>query len=118
MKPINCLCAYLLLPVALSGCALPAYNPPTSFLGDSAPVSAATETRVLGPDTRTVNVTGGDTVKFVSNGKEFAWVFNVASNVRSFNLQRIAPPGVLNHPVIVYVAPDPRYIGGGDRSDK
>lgn len=118
MKPATSLSASLLLSAALSGCTLPTYAPPISFLGDPAPAEAATETRVLGPDTRAVNVTGGDTVKFVSGSKEFAWVFNVASNVRAFDLQRIAPPGVLDHPVMVYVAPDPRYIGGGDRGDK
>jgi hypothetical protein len=59
-----------------------------------------------------VNVTGGDTVRFIEGDRSFAWTFNVASNISSFELNLVAPPGALDHPVQVYVAPDPRYIGG------
>jgi hypothetical protein len=97
----------------LSGCALPTAEPPIDFLGDPASPTAATRTIVIKPDTRWVNVTGGETVRFVVGDKTFSWTFNVARNVLSFDLRRIAPPGILDHPVKVYVAPDPRYIGGG-----
>jgi hypothetical protein len=97
----------------LSGCSLPTAEPPLAFLGDPAPPAAAMRTVVITPDTKSVNVTGGETVRFVIGDKSFAWTFNVASSVFSFDLNRIAPPGVLDHPVKIYVAPDPRYIGGG-----
>lgn len=97
----------------LSGCALPTAEPPLEFLGNAAPPAEATRTIVITPDTRWVNVTGGETVTFIVGDKSFAWTFNVASNVFTFDLNRIAPPGVLDRPVKVYVAPDPRYIGGG-----
>lgn len=100
----------------LAACASPS---PAAFIGDPAPVSAATQTIVIQPDTRWVNVTGGDIVKFVANGKEFAWSFNVGSGTSVFELNRVAPPGTLDHKVTAYVAPDPKYIGGdGGRGDK
>lgn len=96
----------------LSGCALSPREPPVSFLGDPASPAEATRTIVIKPDTRWVNVTGGETVKFVAGDKSFAWTFNVASSVLSFDLNRVAPPGFLDHPVKAYLAPDPRYLGG------
>ena len=98
----------------LSACAYQPAERPISFLGDPAPVNMATATIVIHPNTKWVNVTGGDTVKFVTGDKAFAWAFNVATSVRSFDLSRVAPPGMLDHSVIAYVSPDPKYIGGGD----
>lgn len=96
----------------LSACAHRNIEHPVSFLGDPAPVAIATETIVIRPDTKWVNVTGGDTIRFVVGDKDFAWAFNVAGSVMSFDLNRVAPPGVLDHRVVAYIAPDPRYIGG------
>jgi hypothetical protein len=110
MKRLSILLAVIAL---LSGCSLPTVEPPLAFLGDPASPAEATRTIVITPDTKWVNVTGGETVRFVVGDKSFAWKFNVASSVFSFDLNRIAPPGMLDHPVKVYVAPDPRYIGGG-----
>lgn len=98
----------------LSACALQAPQWPVSFLGDPAPLSAATKSIAIGPDTKWVNVTGGETIRFDAGGRSFAWVFNVARGVHSFDLNQVAPPGMLDHRVTAYVAPDPRYIGGGD----
>lgn len=105
--------------VLLCACAYQYAEPPIAFLGDSAPLTAATKTIVIRPDSKWVNVTGGDTVKFVVGDKAFAWAFNVASSVRSFDLRRVAPSGMLDHQVQAYVAPDPRYIGadGKDRNE-
>ncbi|HEY0845867.1 MAG TPA: CzcE family metal-binding protein [Noviherbaspirillum sp.] len=103
--------------VLLSACSTFGTEPPVSFLGDPAPVSAATGNIVIGPDTTWVNVTGGDTIRFEVDGKSFAWTFNVARGISRFDLSRVAPPGVLNRRVDAYVAPDPRYIGG-DSEDR
>lgn len=100
------------LVVLLCACAYRYAEPPIAFLGDAAPLAAATKTMAIRPDTKWVNVTGGDTVKFVVGDKAFAWAFNVASTVRSFDLRRVAPTGMLDHQVEAYVAPDPRYLGG------
>lgn len=105
--------------VALSAATLSSFaaTPRIDLLGDPAPATAATRTIAITPDTRYVNVTGGDIVNFVVGDKSFAWVFNVGANVSSFDLKRVAPPGVLNKTVMAYVAPDPRYIGGGGDKD-
>lgn len=101
----------------LSACAHFNAEPPSRLLGDPAPDTAATQTIEIRPDTKWVNVTGGDIVKFVVGNKTFAWAFNVGIGVSRFDLSRVAPPGVLDHPVFVYLAPDPKYMGGGDEGD-
>jgi hypothetical protein len=90
-----------------------AATPRIDLLGDPASPSAATRTIVIKPDTRYVNVTGGDIVKFVSGDKTFAWNFDGGENVGSFALNEIAPPGTLDHRIMAYVTPNPRYMGGG-----
>lgn len=102
--------------LVFSAAALPALavTPRIDLLGDPAAPAAATRTIVITPDTRYINVTGGDVVKFVAGDKTFAWSFDVGSAVNSFDLNRVAPPGALGRTVKVYVAPDPRYLGGGD----
>ncbi len=102
----------------LGACAGRPPERPIALLGDPAPPEAATQTIVITPDTKWVNVTGGDIVKFVVGDKSFAWTFNVARGVGMFELNRVAPPGMLDHRVEAYVAPDPRYLGGdGDDRD-
>jgi hypothetical protein len=78
--------------------------------GQPAPAAAADRTIVITPATRHVNVEGGQTVNFIVDGKQFAWSFNVARTVHSFDLNEVAPPGVFNHVVRAYVTPDPKYI--------
>jgi hypothetical protein len=79
--------------------------------GDAAPSSAANYIIVIRPDTRHVHVQGGDTVNFVVGEKQFAWTFNVAATVWAFDLNEVAPPGVLDHTVRAHVTPDPKYLG-------
>ncbi|HEY8608193.1 MAG TPA: CzcE family metal-binding protein [Noviherbaspirillum sp.] len=111
MKTLSaCLIAFGLL----TGCAYRPAEVPVSLLGQPIPVTAAQKTIVIHPDTRSVRVTGGDMVRFVVGDKSFSWAFNVAAGVQSVDLDRVAPPGTLDHPVVAYVAPDPRYMGGGD----
>ncbi len=101
--------AILIVAVALGACATR-----TSYVdlyGQAVPVSGVERTIVITPDTRHVNVEGGETVRFVSGSKQFAWTFNVARTVHSFDLNEVAPPGMLDHVVRAYVTPDPKYIG-------
>ena len=83
------------------------------LLGDPAPVSAATRTIVIAPNTKYVNVTGGDIIKFVVGDKSFAWNFD--GRYSAFELNLTAPRGMLDHKVIAYVAPNPLYIDDGSR---
>lgn len=93
----------------VAGCAT--RNDPIDLYGYPQPPSAYGREIVITPDTRHVNVTGGETIRFIVGDKIFAWNFFVARTVSNFDLNAVAPPGVLDHPVRVYVAPDPRYIG-------
>lgn len=102
-----------ILAIALSACAPIDYRTRPDLLGDPAPISAATRTIVITPHTKYVNVTGGDTVKFVVGDKSFAWNFDAGEYAPAFDLNLTAPPGVLDHTVIAYVAPNPLYIGDG-----
>jgi hypothetical protein len=103
--------------LVLSGCANLMQEPeqPVELLGNPAAVGTGIKTIVITPQTKHVNVIGGEVVDFKVGNKAFAWHFLVASTVSKFDLQRVAPPGMLDHSVIAYVEPDPRYCcnGGG-----
>ena len=80
------------------------------LLGDrvAAPIGRPVQ---IGSGTRYVNVEGGEIIRFDVDGKSFSWSFSGPLTVTSFNLMRIAPPGLLDHEVIVYIAPNPNYSG-------
>lgn len=101
----------LLIPAMLSACTDPFAEPPIALLGDSISPTAAERTIEIFPETKWVNVVGGENIKFVVGDQSFGWAFNVASSVSSFDLQRVAPPGILDRPVIAYVETDPKYKG-------
>jgi hypothetical protein len=99
--------------ILLLGAAAPPFAMATDYrylYGDPAPPATASYTIVIKPDTRYVNVQGGDTINFVVGDKQFAWTFNVARTVWAFDLNDVAPPGILDHVVRAYIAPDPKYM--------
>lgn len=53
--------------------------------------------------TKWVNVTHGEVVRFVANGREFTWYFDGVSQPQPFDLSEIAPAGFIDHGVKVYV---------------
>jgi hypothetical protein len=108
MKTKSTVLALTLSVTALSSMAAP----PLDLLGDPAPQGAAERTIAITPDTKYVNVTGGQVVEFDVGGKTFTWDFDGAANVTSFDLNRVAPSGMLDHAVTAYVAPNPLYAGG------
>jgi hypothetical protein len=83
----------------------------TELLGNPAPSNAATRTIVITPATKWVNVEGGEIINFIVGDKSFGWDFYVGFTVSSFDLQLVAPPGILNRRIMAYVSPDPRYSG-------
>lgn len=93
----------------LAGCTSLYSEPPLDLLGNPATVGTGARTLVITPQTKHLNVTGGEIIDFKVGDKAFAWHFFVASTISSFDLRRVAPPGMLDHSVIAYVAPDPRY---------
>lgn len=98
--------------VLLSACAAQRGELPVSFLGSSIPETAAEKTIEIHPETKWVNVDGGETYRFVIGDKAFGWAFDAPFGPSSFDLQRVAPPRLLNRPVTTYVKPDPKYNRG------
>ena len=82
-------------------------NAGTALLGDTASSSMTTRSIAIRPDTRYVNVTGGEVVRFTVGDRGFVWNFN--GRPSSFDLALVAPPGMLDHKVTAYVAPNPLY---------
>jgi hypothetical protein len=91
-----------------------AVSPRADLLGSPVPPHAATRVVNLSQDTRHVNVVAGDTIRFVNGSGEFAWNFNVSPIVQTFDLNQVAPQGVLGHELRVYVAPNPLYSERAD----
>jgi hypothetical protein len=79
------------------------------LLGESAAPHEATRTIAIKPDTTYVNVTGGDLVSFVVGDKIFVWKFDGPPTVWAFDLNKVTPPGLLDHVVTAYIAPNPQY---------
>lgn len=107
MKKIFFIPATFFIAAILSACATRTSF--TDLYGQSAPTSAFEHVIVITPATKYVNVEGGQTIKFVVGEKEFSWTFNVARTVHAFDLNEVAPPGVLDHVVRAYVSRDPKY---------
>ena len=112
MKPLSKRPAFAVLAVLLSACA--AVTPRQDLVGTAVPLESATRTVTITPETRYVNVVGGDVVRFVAGNQAFGWDFNVSPIVTVFALNQVAPQGMLNHEVLVYVTPDPRYYEGSE----
>jgi len=92
----------------LAGCAS---APRVELFGTPAPSAAAQRSIVITPETRWVNVEGGEVVNFIVGDKMFAWDFYVGFTVTHFDLNLVAPPGILQQRVTAYISPDPRYRG-------
>ncbi|MFO1338769.1 MAG: CzcE family metal-binding protein [Burkholderiaceae bacterium] len=98
--------------LALSGAALVLLTsvaaqaaPRADLFGDVDTEADAARTVVIQPDTRFVNVTHGEVVRFVDGDQTFAVRFDGTAN--AFALNALAPAGTLDHPVTAFVAPNP-----------
>lgn len=96
--------SFVLAVAGMLGIAAAGAATPIDLLGERAAPEQAQRTIVITPTTRYVNVTEFDVVKLVVNGTTFAWNFDSSPGVTSFELNRVAPAGALDHPVTVYVA--------------
>jgi len=97
---------------------LPASAFTPSSMGEVVPLSGAMRTIPINAKTKYVNVTAHETVKFIANGNAFAMTINSSPATTFafvpsvFDLNEFAPAGLLDHRVMVYVAPDPLHISG------
>jgi hypothetical protein len=117
MKPRLVVLTFIAMTLGLVNLSARAFVP-SSPMGQVVPLSGAMRTISINAKTKYVNVTAHETVKFVANGNAFAISFSgspattFAFTPSAFDLNQLAPTGVLNHKVTVYVAPDPLYISG------
>ena len=75
--------------------------------------ATADRTITITRETKWVNVKHSEVVRFVSNGREFTWLFDGVAQHGAFDLMQIAPAGFLDHSVTVYVSPNERDFTGG-----
>jgi hypothetical protein len=108
MKTISLVRAVLALTLSLTALSSTATTR-LDLLGDPAPDTAAERTIRITPDTKYVNVTGGQVVKFDVGGKTFTWHFDGPETVWAFDLNQVAPSGLLDHVVTAYISPNPIY---------
>lgn len=80
-----------------------------AIYGQPAAGTAADRQIALRPDTRWVNVSNGDTVRFTAGGKSFVWHFDTLQDAPTFALGAIAPRDIDVGAVRVYVAANPLY---------
>ena len=78
--------------------------------GSTAPESAQTRVIDLSASTKYVNVTDGDTVRFVQGNTSFTWHFETFPGRGEFKLSRIAPAAMHVDGVEVFVAANPLYV--------
>ena len=115
MKPKSVVLTVIAMTLGLLTLCASAFTPDIP-MGEVVPLSGAIRTISIDAKTKYVNVTAHETVKFVANGNAFAINFRGSSATTfafvpsAFDLNQLAPAGVLNHKVTVYVAPDPLYI--------
>jgi Heavy-metal resistance protein CzcE len=106
MKPKPALLIAIAMTLGIVNLPAIAFTP--SLMGEVVPLSGAARTIQIDAKTKYVNVTAHETVKFEANGNAFAISFSDV--LPQFDLRLLAPAGVLDHRVIVYVAPDPLYL--------
>ena len=68
----------------------------------------------LGPDSKSVTVAYGESVRFIVEGqsgqeRSFAWRFDGSPSKGYVDLSQVAPPNTLDHDVRVFVAQDPPH---------
>lgn len=91
--------------IGLAGVSAHAASTPPDLLGSPVTVESAERAIALNDGTRYVNVQYGETVRFDVDGKSFAVKFNGIRG--AFDLNDLAPAGVLNHTIRAYVSPSP-----------
>ena len=82
-----------------------------SDFGAPAANTAAARTITIKPTTKYVNVTDGETVTFVVDGKQFSWHFSSWPSAQQIALDKLAPKDTVASGVTVYVERSAQYYG-------
>jgi hypothetical protein len=77
-------------------------------LGSAAQPSVAERTVVIDNKTKAVTVKHDEVIRFLANGREFAWAFKGMAG--TIDMAKIAPAGAVDRPLTVYVWPSARDI--------
>lgn len=105
---VMAICTAVVLTACATGNQLGAL-PPVSLLGQQVDDAAATQVVIIHPNTKWTNIESGQIVRFYAGNKTFTWAFTNSQEITSFDLNRVTPPGFLDHRVTVYLTPDPKY---------
>jgi Heavy-metal resistance protein CzcE len=98
-----------MLSVLLAGCAnIQSSATDTRLWGSPAPAAAATKTIVVTPETKFVNLIGGDIVRFVVGDQSFTWSFDGIYFPASIDMSKVSN-GLLQRPLTAYVESNPMY---------
>lgn len=62
-------------------------------------------------DTRSINVTNGETVTIATEAGSFTWHVDTFPHEGQFDLSKVAPASAMVDGVTVYVSPNPTYFG-------
>lgn len=100
------------LTLSVASLAAGAVLPRPDLFGEPVSTTDAQRVIVVNDDTKWVNVNHREVVKFVVQGREFAWAFDGMPS-GSFDLNQIAPAGTLARTVRVYIAPTDGELNGG-----
>jgi ABC-type Fe3+-hydroxamate transport system substrate-binding protein len=93
----------------LAGCAgMRDTGPRTDLWGTPVTAVSATKTIVITPETKFVNLIGGDVVRFVVGNQSFTWSFDGAYFPAAVDISKVSN-GLLQRPVIAYVEANPMY---------
>ncbi len=104
-KPILTSVVAFVLAVAAIG--VQAEDKEAKLLGEPiqmTPLTPVNRVMVIHSDTSYVNVTHGDVIEFIVDNKPFVWDFDGARALDEIDLAKIAPAGMINHPVRIYIA--------------
>jgi len=101
--------ALLIVSVSMAATAQSAVPASGGLYGQNVPANATRKEIVVTPQTKWVNVTDGDTVRFVADGHSFTWHFSTYPNTTHLDLASIAPRDFQSSKVVVYVAQNPLY---------
>lgn len=83
----------------------------SSDFGANVTAVSAARHIIVTRQTKSINVTNGETVQFDIDGKAFTWHFDTFHDETNFPLSKILPSGSLVNDAHVYVASNPLYRG-------
>ena len=113
-KSVLSMLVVMLLLATVAGCtSMRNQGDHTDLWGSPAPAEAATTTIVITPQTRFVNLIGGNIVRFVVGDKSFTWSFDGAYFPAAIDISKVSN-GLLQRPFIAYVEANPMYQRDAD----